>query len=345
MHLHASEEAARLEALRACDVLDTEPEQAFDDLTALASRVLCCPISLISFVDRERQWFKSKTGLTISETAREFSFCAHAIASDDILVVRDASADPRFSTNALVVAEPKIRFYAGAPLITRPGLRLGTLCVMDHAPRELRPDEIDTLRILARQVVGQLELRRGAREAQRGNRNTGIFDEHSRLTQRWPRSGFWEWDLLTDTVMLSERAANLCGLTGGAARLASAEFESLIHPSDRATATAARRRAAEKGEDHRVEFRVTLPDGTVGWRRSAGHVEVADGKPARVLGAIIDVTAEKALMESLRKGADRHRLAEQVAGFGIWERDLDSDTVTLSEGAAALIAFPAPPRR
>jgi PAS domain S-box-containing protein len=341
MHLDPNQEAARLDALRAYDVLDTAPEQAFDELTALASRVLECPISLISFVDRDRQWFKSKTGLTIPETPREISFCAHAIASDDVLVVCDAAGDPRFSRNTLVMAEPRIRFYAGAPLMSRSGLGLGTLCVMDYAPRELQPDEIDTLRILARQVVAQLELRRGAVEAQRKNGSVSIFNEHRRLSQRWPSSGFWEWDLLTDTVMLSEKAAMLYGLAGGATRLAGSGFESLIYPADRAAAAAVRRRAIESGEDHRVEFRVILPDGTAGWRRSAGHVEVRDGKPARMIGAIVDITTEKALAESLGKGAERLRLAEEVAGFGVWEWDLTSDMMTLSDGAAALMRLPA----
>src|SRR5579859_5778585 len=162
MGLHPDQEAARLEALRTYDVLDTAPEQAWDDLTKLASRVLGCPISLISLVDGDRLWFKSKVGLTIQETPREASLCARAILSDQVLVVRDAAFDPGFAINVLVAAEPKIRFYAGAPLITASGLGLGTLCVMDHAPREPKPEEIDTLRILARQVVAQLEARRAA---------------------------------------------------------------------------------------------------------------------------------------------------------------------------------------
>ena len=169
MSAHSDQEAARLEALWDYDVLDTSPEQAFDDLTTLASRLLGCPIALISFVDRDRLWFKSKVGLTLTVAPKEASFCAHAILSDQVLVVSDAAADPRFSGSAQVAAASPIRFCAAAPLIMPSGLRLGTLCVMDYAPRELRPDEIDTLRILAKQVVAQLELRQAGLDGRAGN--------------------------------------------------------------------------------------------------------------------------------------------------------------------------------
>src|SRR5512146_1935636 len=123
MPLPPDQEAARLEVLRAYDVLDTAPEPAFDDLTTLTSRLLKCPISLISFVDRDRQWFKSKVGLTMAETPREAGFCDRAILSNDVLVVRDAAADLNFSKNPLVTSGLHLRFYAGAPLIAPSGLK------------------------------------------------------------------------------------------------------------------------------------------------------------------------------------------------------------------------------
>src|SRR6185437_3602401 len=162
MCVHPDQEAARLEAVQAYAVLDTAPEQAFDDLTSLASRLLACPVSLISFVDRDRLWFKSKAGLAIPEMPREASFCGHAILSGQVTAVRDAAADPRFAKNPLITARPNVRFYAGAPLTTPSGFHLGTLCVMDYVPLELHADKIDTLRILAKQGVAHLELRRTA---------------------------------------------------------------------------------------------------------------------------------------------------------------------------------------
>jgi GAF domain-containing protein len=152
-------EKQRLETLRGYEILDTEPEAAFDDLTLLASFVCQTPVALISLIDADRQWFKSKVGVSISETSRDIAFCASAILQPDIFIVPDASQDQRFAKNPLVVAEPKIRFYAGATLMTG-GQALGTLCVIDRVPRELSPEQLEVLRALSRQVLGQLELRR-----------------------------------------------------------------------------------------------------------------------------------------------------------------------------------------
>src|SRR6266849_513738 len=154
------DEAARLEALHRYRVLDTPPEPGFDDITFLAANVCKTPVALISLVDANRQWFKSKVGLTVAETAREVSFCTHAIRQGDLLVVPDALEDERFRSNPLVTTDPKIRFYAGAPLVTPDGYALGTLCVIDRVPRRLSEQQAEALRVLSRQVVGQLELRR-----------------------------------------------------------------------------------------------------------------------------------------------------------------------------------------
>lgn len=155
-------EKTRLKVLWQYEVLDTVPEEVFDDLTELAAKICEAPIALISLVDEKRQWFKSRVGTSLQETAREISFCAHAIGQPDLFIVSDATNDPRFSSSPLVVSDPKIRFYAGAPLITPDGYALGTLCVIDKVPRQLSPDQQRALKILARHVVSQLELRRQA---------------------------------------------------------------------------------------------------------------------------------------------------------------------------------------
>ncbi|MBW4514838.1 MAG: GAF domain-containing protein [Timaviella obliquedivisa GSE-PSE-MK23-08B] len=154
------QEAARLEALRQYQILDTPSEQAYDDFTLLASFICEVPIALISLVDADRQWFKSKVGLEVSETARNISFCGHTILSDKTLVVNDALCDQRFINNPLVTSDPSIRFYAGAPLISPEGHTLGSLCVIDRQPRSLSELQKTALESLARQVVAQLELRR-----------------------------------------------------------------------------------------------------------------------------------------------------------------------------------------
>ncbi len=155
-------ERGRLAALRDFGVLDTAPERAFDELTALASRLCGTPMALVSLVDADRQWFKSHLGLDLCQTTRDVSFCAHALHSDAVLVVPDATKDARFAGNPLVTGAPHVRFYAGAPLVALSGHVLGTLCVLDVMARVLTQEQIETLTMLARQAVDQLELRRQA---------------------------------------------------------------------------------------------------------------------------------------------------------------------------------------
>jgi GAF domain-containing protein len=151
-------EAERLNTLRGYEILDTHPEDRFDDLTRLAALICGTPISLISLVDEDRQWFKSKTGLEVCQTPREDAFCAHAIMSPELLLVPDASQDPRFATNPLVLGELHVRFYAGAPLTAPNGHHLGALCVIDRVPRQLSREQQESLRILSRQVMAQVIL-------------------------------------------------------------------------------------------------------------------------------------------------------------------------------------------
>src|SRR5215467_8551043 len=154
------DDVGRVAALEKYAILDTEPEQTFDDLTQLASFICRTPIAFISLVDEKRQWFKSRVGITATETSRDIAFCSHAIQQTDLFIVPDALEDDRFRDNPLVVSEPHIRFYAGAPLINEDGYALGTLCVVDRFPRKLEPEQMDALRALSRLVLAQLELRR-----------------------------------------------------------------------------------------------------------------------------------------------------------------------------------------
>jgi anti-sigma regulatory factor (Ser/Thr protein kinase) len=163
----SGDESQRLAALRRYRILDTEPERHFDDLASLASYICGTPIALITLVDEHRQWFKSRVGISLTETSRAISFCAHAIQQRDLFIIHDATRDERFKNNPQVTGDAHIRFYAGAPLVTPDGHALGTLCVVDRVSRTLTREQIEALDALRRQVQGQLELRRNLLELQR----------------------------------------------------------------------------------------------------------------------------------------------------------------------------------
>jgi diguanylate cyclase (GGDEF)-like protein len=189
-----ADEGARMASLRELAILDTAPEQIYDDVVALAAAICQVPIAIINFVDSERQWGKALVGLESSEAPRDASFCARTIMRDEVLVVSDTRADPDWATNPQVTGDPGLRFYAGAPILDAYGHALGSVCVADRTPRELTVAQLDSLRILARQTASHLELRRSATELRRlavhdaltglPNR-TLLFDRiHQALAQR-----------------------------------------------------------------------------------------------------------------------------------------------------------------
>lgn len=187
-----TDEAARLRALQRYEILDTPEEQEYDDFTLLASEICDAPIALISLIDEDRQWFKSKIGFRPRETARDLSFCAHAILPDAPapFVIEDTLKDTRFSANPLVTGDPHIRFYAGAPLITPDNFSIGTLCVIDRTPRDLGENQLKALQALARQVTMRLELRRTTNLLQAANEELRRLSLTDDLTGLLNRRGF-----------------------------------------------------------------------------------------------------------------------------------------------------------
>jgi diguanylate cyclase len=166
-----AKETLRLSKLESYGILDTLPDPAYDDITTLAADICQTPTALISFIDGDRQWFKARVGLNVTETPRKVAFCNHTIHQSHVLVVEDAQQDPRFNRNPFVIGEPYIRFYAGAPLITPDGHALGSLCVIDYQPRKLTEQQLQGLQILSRQVVAQLELGLQAAQLKASNEN------------------------------------------------------------------------------------------------------------------------------------------------------------------------------
>lgn len=198
------DESARLAALRQRMILDTPPEPAFDALTRLAAHICGTPIAIMTLVDADRQWFKSQVGLDVPETPRDIAFCAQAIQQEGLFIVSDALFDERFATNPLVTAEPHIRFYAGMPFSTSEGHALGTLCVIDHVPRELSPCQLEALRTLALEVATHLELRRNNRELKEAR-------DHLRIILDAAGEGIYGVDAAGHTSFVNPAAARMLG--------------------------------------------------------------------------------------------------------------------------------------
>ena len=183
LHPH---EKLRLQALMELDVLDSEEDVDFDNITKLASSICGTEISLISLVDSKRQWFKSKFGLSATETDRNIAFCSHAILQENVFEIPNATLDERFNDNPLVTGDPNIRFYAGAPLVTSSGMPIGTLCVIDSETRKLTQEQLFALRVLSKQVINELELRFKNKVLQRlQNENKKIIEDLSKQKEQF----------------------------------------------------------------------------------------------------------------------------------------------------------------
>src|SRR5208282_4318302 len=256
-------EAARLEALRRYAILDTLPEQEFDDLARLAALICGTPIALVSFVDADRQWFKAKVGLRLSETPRDHSFCAHALLKPDVLVIPDTLADERFRWNPLVTGEPHIRFYAGAPLVTQDGHALGTICVTDTVPRDLGQPQREALRALSRLAVAELQLRRSVSDLSQAIR------ERRRAEKEIDQLFTLSLDMLCiagfDGYFKRVNPAWEKVLGIPTAELLARPYVDFVHPDDRAATFAEGAKLVEGGETVSFEDRYRRGNGSYIW--------------------------------------------------------------------------------
>lgn len=207
------DEKQRLDALYDYDILDTEAEKVFDDLTQLASEICDTPIALISLIDPDRQWFKSTVGLDASETSRDIAFCSHAILQRQVFEIPDATQDDRFFDNPLVTGDPNIRFYAGAQLVTPDGYALGTLCAISDQPKTLTAQQRNALEILSREVVSQLELRKKVRQLEEASQHKTDFLSNMSHEVRNPINGILGTLLLLQDTPLTPGQTNLVNLS------------------------------------------------------------------------------------------------------------------------------------
>jgi diguanylate cyclase (GGDEF)-like protein/PAS domain S-box-containing protein len=293
-------EDLRLKAVHQFEVLDTPPESDFDDLVKLAAMIFNVPISTVTIVDEHRQWFKAAVGLPVRETARDISFCTHAIELEQPLVVENTALDPRFSGNPLVLGAPNLGFYAGIPLRTREDFAIGTFCIMDQKPRPFTKDKLEILRVLANQAMKLLELR----------------SERIKLReseQRWKFAlegagdGVWDWNIETGDTVFSKQWKMMLGYTEAEIDNSYASWQALVHPDDKKNLlTQLNNYLEQKIDAYQVEHRLLTKRGDWKWVLTRGMVVARDSKgmPSRMVGTHTDISAHKSNEEVIWKQAN-----------------------------------------
>jgi len=363
---HSDAEANRLAALEAYQVLGTPPEPAYDELARLAAQICSTPISLVTFVDAHRQWFKARIGLSVDETPRAESICAVAIEQRDLLVVPDASADPRFAQLPLVTGEPHIRFYAGMPLIESAGETLGTLCVIDRVPRRLTDEQELALRALAAQVVSLLALRRTQAEAAR---SAAQWLESERTLREREQFMTRLLEGSQDCIKVLDLDGRLLTMNEGGMRVMEVcDFEPLrnqpwnaLWPADSQATVLAALAKAKAGDVGRFAGFCPTAAGTPRWWDVAVSAIVdANGAPERLLAVSRDITERHRAEELLRAITEGTAASTGVAFFaslvqhlasalGVWRvfvaECLDGDrararAVWLGDSHAPLFEYP-----
>lgn len=279
----------RLDELYRYKILDQKSEQELEDIVHIAHKIIGTKICLISLVDKSRQWFLSRIGLNATETPREVSFCGHAILNDEIFEIPDASKDLRFKDNPLFLQDPHVTFYAGAPLITPSGYRIGTLCVVDDKPKKLTEDERDLLTRLSRQIVSHFELRYQREQM-------AVLNERQEMILKGANLGAWDWWLNTNQVHFDQRWCEMLGLDPDKTPQELSTWDKLVHPDDKEQAYADIKKHLEgQTEYYENIHRLKHADGTWKWILDRGRISERDeqGKPIRFTGTHFDITDEK----------------------------------------------------
>jgi PAS domain S-box-containing protein len=314
----AERERLRIAALESYQVLDTAPEAAFDDIVTIAAEICGVPMALISLVDSKRQWFKAALGLGVSETPREIAFCAHAIQQDDVFLVEDATRDARFASNPLVTGDPNLRFYAGAPLVTSDGMNLGTLCVLDNQPRHLTKTQQLALEALARQVMLQLELRRAIAIKRDDDERNRLSEENLRRAQDAGGVGLFSLDLTTRMLKATPQFCKLFGVEEQAL-MPVHTTEALVVMEDWMQISRTRLHNIEDAPLD-VEYRIRRKnDGALRWIARKGQFELdGNGKPARLVGAVRDVTERRVAEIAAAQSASQFQIFAQTLPNHVW---------------------------
>ncbi len=330
-----SDERARLDALRAYEILDTLPEPEYDDLPRLAAQICDTPMAVFTLVDEARQWFKASAGLSIRETERRHSFCSHAIEGDDPFMVEDARKDPRFSSNPYVTGDPGIRFYAGVPLKSSMGPKLGTIAVLDRIPRQLTDRQLTALQTLARHAMSLLELRL---ERNRHRLTSARLDAAQKVGQ----VGFWEFDLDADRLTWTDQVYEIFGVDRNSFATTFEAFRDFVPPEDLAVLTEQHHRALTEGSAMDLQHRLIRPDGRIRHVRARAQLHRrAPGASPVLVGTVQDVTSEHEAESALRLSEERFRGIISSAALGIVVCDVDGRIQVANEVFCRMLGYAA----
>ncbi len=346
-------EAERLTALQEYHILDTQPEEAFDTITRLASLFCETPIALISLVDESRQWFKSRVGLEATETHRDHSFCAHAILQTDTLVVPDALEDERFAQNPLVTGEPNIRFYAGIPLLSSEGYPLGSLCVIDNKPRNLSTMQLEMLKVLGREAAAQLEIHRlsdlqeeSLRDYIRVVSALAESEERFRIAIDVMQEGFVLYNAKEEVVVCNQRAEQILGLTQD--QIANPSLVdpgwSVIHEDgtkwedDDYPISVAR---SQGKAQHNVVMGVVHPNGNTTWISvNASPLSSSEqSKPNGVLVTFADITDRRRMEEQVQQhflAVNEARVEIEIQAMELLQVNQQLEVMAITDGLTGL---------
>ena len=344
-------EAERLAALRSYGILDTAPERAFDDIVRLASQLLDAPIVAVNLIDAHRQWFKSEIGLGVREMPLDDSICKFALLESERMVVEDTFEDARFNCNPLVTGGPGLRFYAGELLTSEAGLPLGTLCVLDTAPRPQGLTDLQalTLKTLAQQVQTQLELRKVVHEQdrllieqQRMHAELQGAQERSRLATEAAGLGIWSWDPVADLIgWENKRPYEILGLDVSAGPPTTRQFmRDFLLPEDAPGFAAAIAATVQNGGQFHFQGRMRRSDGAVRWIDFVGKAQPsADGVPARLLGVVSDITTRKLAEVALQESRARFENIVSQAATGVVQAEPDGRITVVNQKFCSMLGY------
>ena len=343
------DEAARLEALGRYAILDSSPEEAFDDLARLAAHICSTPIAVINLVDERRAWSKANVGLLARSIPRAEAFCSWAICEPDPFVVGDAAADQRFDSLPMVVSDPSIRSYAGAPLLTPDGHAVGTLAVMSPQVRDFSAAQLAALTALARQAMTQLELRRSVAEASRTAKQqeelaTALREAEERfrsLVETMPAVVYLDaYNDASTAIYISPQVESMLGYSPDEFLAAENLWAEILHPDDREQALADVESIISSGKPWRLEYRMIAKDGQVVWvHDEAVVVRDPGGRALFWQGIWLDITEQVEARGALAEAESKYRaLVEQLPAITYLDPiDEDADSIYISPQVEQLI--------